>query len=150
MFTPGTLIFFNPFPFTDGSAKPKYFLVLAKMNGEVIVASLPSSQNHLPASQHQQYGCLDDAESGISAFVIEAGQAITKDGWSFEKDTFLYGFWLADFEQGKLETSLAEQQATHKIVGILAPDLLNAILHCFAHSAVVKKKYTRVLQSAIS
>ena len=150
MFTPGTLVFFNPFTFADGSAKPKFFLVLANSDNETIVASLPSSQNHLPTNMHQQYGCIESPESSISAFVMKAGELVTTNGWAFDKDSFLYGFWLDSFEQAALQQQLQEKQVNHSVIGVLEPRLFKAILACFAQSAIVKRKFKRVLQAALA
>lgn len=150
MFTPGTLLFFNPFTFTDGSAKPKFFLVLANSDNETILASLPSSQNHLPASMHQQYGCIESAESSISAFVMKAGEPVATNGWAFDKDSFLYGFWLDSFAQAGLQQQLQQTQVNHSVIGVLKPQLFKAILTCFAQSAIVKRKFKRVLQAALA
>ena len=46
----GNLLYFNPFIFPDGGTpKPKYFLVLANVGDDVLLASLPTSKDHVPA-----------------------------------------------------------------------------------------------------
>ena len=52
MFSPGNLLYFNPFIFPDGGVpKPKYFLVLAEAGDDVLLASLPTSKDHVRQQQ---------------------------------------------------------------------------------------------------
>lgn len=46
MYEPGTLYYFKPFYFSDGSSKQKYFLTLYSDATTVVVASLPSSVDY--------------------------------------------------------------------------------------------------------
>lgn len=51
MYLPGTIFYFTPFYFNDGktASKNKYFIVLCNGKEQMIVASLPSSQDYVPA-----------------------------------------------------------------------------------------------------
>jgi len=81
LYTPGKLIYFDPFFFKDGSkSKPKYFLVLKIIENKIVLASLPSSKNHLPATQSIKHGCIEILESCINCYVFEKDKPITKDG----------------------------------------------------------------------
>jgi hypothetical protein len=83
LYSPGKLIYFDPFYFKNGDeSKPKYFLVLKVIDNNVILASLPSSKIHLPATQPIAHGCLEIPESGINCYIFEANKPITKCGWS--------------------------------------------------------------------
>lgn len=43
MFEAGSILFFDPFYFENGNnPKPKYFLVIKELDGQVILASLPN------------------------------------------------------------------------------------------------------------
>ena len=146
MYTPGKLIFFDPFFFKDGSAsKPKYFLVLKVFNESVILASLPSSQSHLPINQKIEHGCLEISESGINCYVFEANRPITKNGWSFKFDTFLHGLWLDDFNIAELKANYSIEGVDYQIVGELTDEELNSVINCFKNSSSVKRKYKRIL-----
>jgi hypothetical protein len=103
LFTPGQLIYFDPFHFKNGAAsKPKYFLVLKIVQNNVILACLPSSVNHLPQNQVVVHGCLEIQEACITCYVFKKNRPITKTGWAFPLDTMLYGNWLDDFEMQTL------------------------------------------------
>ena len=147
MYTPGKLIYFDPFYFKDGGSKPKYFLVIKLVNENVVLASLPSSKVHLPADQSIQHGCLEVPDSGINCYVFEANRPVTKDGWSFELHTFLYGMWLDDYPIDVLKANHSIQGVDYDIIGELSDDELRRVIDCFLNSSSVKRKYKRLLAS---
>lgn len=146
MYTPGKLIYFDPFHFEDGSQpKPKYFLVLKVIAGNAILASLPSSVNHLPRAQALNHGCLEIPDACINCYIFEPGRPITTSGWSFPLHTMLYGNWLDDFEVKVLEANYPIKGVDYEIIGDLTEEELNGVIHCFANSSTVKRKYRRML-----
>ena len=146
MYTPGKLIFFDPFFFKDGSAsKPKYFLVLKVINDEAILVSLPSSQSHLPADQEIKHGCLEIPDSGLNCYIFEANRPITKDGWSFKLNTFLHGLWLDDFNISELKANYSIENVDYEIIGELTDAELQNVINCFKNSTSVKRRYKRLL-----
>jgi hypothetical protein len=144
----GRIFYFDPFHFKNGDTKPKYFLVLKEMDGQVILACLPSSKVHLPAAQPLPHGCLDQPENGINCYIIEANRPITQNNWSFPQTTFLYGMWLDDFLISQLESRYSIAGVDYEIIGDLLPDELDHILNCFRNSAQVKRKYKRWLNGS--
>jgi len=146
VYTPGKLIYFDPFHFKDGSQpKPKYFLVLKVVNDNVILASLPSSVNHLPSMQVLSHGCLEIPDACINCYIFEPGRPVTTSGWSFSFHTMLYGNWLDDFDVKVLEANYSIQGVDYEIVGELTEHELKSIINCFASSSTVKRKYRRLL-----
>lgn len=145
MYIPGRIIYFDPFYFKDGGNKPKYFLVLKEYNGKVILATLPSSQNHLPVSQAIDHGCLELPEIGINCYIFEAHKPITTNGWFFGLHTFLYGFWLEDYDIAMLEKNYSIPGVDYEIIGDLNSEELQNVINCFKNSSVVKRKYKRIL-----
>lgn len=147
MYTPGKLIYFNPFFFKNSSgSKPKYFVVLKVVNDEVLLASLPSSKIHLPQTQQVVHGCLEIPESCINCYVFKATNPICKDGWYFPLDTFLYGEWLDDYTIEQLEAAYSIEHVDYEIIGELTEEELAAVIRCFVNSSRVKRKYKRMLQ----
>jgi hypothetical protein len=146
LYIPGRVIYFDPFYFKDGGHKPKYFLVLKNINGRVILASLPSSKDHLPAAQAINHGCLEIPEMGINCYVLEAEKPITTNGWFFPVRTFLYGFWLDDFEIAVLEENYSIAGVDFEIVGDLQENEFKNIIECFKNSSVIKRRYKKLLQ----
>jgi hypothetical protein len=146
VYTAGKLIYFDPFHFKDGSQpKPKYFLVLKVIGENAILASLPSSVNHLPRNQALNHGCLEIPEACINCYIFEPGRSITTSGWSFSFHTMLYGSWLDDYEVSSLKRNYPIAGVDYEIVGDLTEVELNGIIHCFANSSTVKRKYRRIL-----
>jgi hypothetical protein len=146
LYTPGKLIFFDPFYFKNGSAsKPKYFLVLKIIDGTAILASLPTSKSHLPANQKIVHGCLEIPDSCINCYVFESNKAITKDGWAFGLDTFLHGVWIDDFSISELEASYVIENVDYEIIGELTDAELQNVIDCFRNSSSVKRRYKKLL-----
>lgn len=147
MYTPGKIIFFDPFFFKKGGSKPKYFLVLKVIDDNTILVSLPSSQPHLPAAQIIQHGCLEIPESCINCYIFEANKPITKSGWSFHLNTFLHGLWLDDFSITDLMANYSIENVEYEIIGELTDNELKNVINCFANSSSVKRKYKRILST---
>jgi hypothetical protein len=145
LYTPGKIIYFDPFHFKDGGSKPKYFLVLKVVDGDAILASLPSSQPHLPAGQTIQHGCLEIPDSCINCYIFEANRPITNDGWSFDLNTFLHGLWIDDFSISALEERYSIENVEYEIKGELTAAELAAVIQCFKNSSSVKRRYKRIL-----
>lgn len=50
MFEEGNLLLFHPFLFKNGApSKDKFFLVLEKTDDDLLLASLPTSKDHVPS-----------------------------------------------------------------------------------------------------
>lgn len=112
-----------------------------------VLASLPSSQPHLPVAQKIEHGCLELPESCINCYIFEANRIITKTGWSFEKHTFLHGQWLDDFSVSELMSQYAIENVEYEIIGELTDEELKNVIDCFVNSGTVKRKYKRILSS---
>ena len=96
MFEEGNLLLFHPFLFKNGATpKDKFFLVLGNVEGELLLASLPTSKDHVPSDVEVKHGCIDLPERDVNIFVFVAGEEIVlkQDGeyFSFSKNTFVYG-----------------------------------------------------------
>jgi hypothetical protein len=147
LYTPGKLIYFDPFYFKDGNkSKPKYFLVLKVVENSVVLACLPSSVNHLPQGQKLAHGCLEIPDACINCYVFEKSRPITKDGWSFPFHTMLYGNWLDDFPLELLSRNYPISGVDYEIMGDLTDAELKNVTDCFSNSASVKRKYKKWLQ----
>lgn len=59
MYTPGNILYFTPFYFANGNqSKPKYFIVLASDGDNLVVVSLPTSQDRIPTFLDKKHGCI--------------------------------------------------------------------------------------------
>jgi hypothetical protein len=92
MYIPGTIVYFTPFYFSDGSSKNKYFLVLATCENSLLVASLPTSKDYIPRSIEKRHGCINDDTRRVNCYFFKAGTIISECGrFGFERDTYVYG-----------------------------------------------------------
>ena len=75
MFEKGNLLLFRPFVFKNGAMpKDKFFLVLENVDGNLLLASLPTSKDHVPSDVEVKHGCLDLAERFVNVFVFLSGE----------------------------------------------------------------------------
>ena len=146
MFEPGNLLFFDPFIFPDGGQpKAKYFLVLADMDNGILLASLPTSKDHVPADVALKQGCLEMPERMVNVFVILAGQTVTDNGFCFKVNTFIYGANIRSYDTEVFLDQQAEEEVRISIVGKLEKSLFNTIKDCLRKSDAVRKNYKRYL-----
>ncbi len=146
MYSEGNIIYFDPFYFKNGSASTrKYFLVLKNMGDSAILASLPSSVIHLPSFVDIKHGCIDIPESCISCYIFEQRKPITKCGWAFDLNTFLYGNWLDDYTLDILKETYQIEGVEYEIIGRLTDVELQNVKNCFKNSNVVKRRYRKLL-----
>lgn len=60
MFKEGNLLKFSPFIFKNGACpKNKFFVVLKEAENAMILASLPTSKDHVPADMQLKEGCME-------------------------------------------------------------------------------------------
>lgn len=139
--TEGTLLFFDPFVFKNGATpKPKYFIVLANTDDGVMLASQPTSKDHVPADTVVVRGAVNIPERGVNAFVFEAGDLVT-DTFSFPRRTFVYGEQVDDYT----EEDLQAMGSAVRNLGVLKPELLADMRACLKQSANIKRKYIKWL-----
>ena len=151
MFKEGNLLYFKPFYFKNGSApKNKYFLVLKNIEGKLLLASLPTSQDHIPTDVSICSGICEFADRGLSAYIFIAGQEIatepkTMQRFAFQKNTFIYGeqidtypisIFLSQMESGKLSVHIA---------AILDSEIIEEIKNFIQSSCTVKGKFKKML-----
>jgi hypothetical protein len=147
MFKEGTIIYFNTFYFNnpDTPPKPKYFIVLKQVNNTTILASLPSSQKHLPNSLQSTYGCLELPDSGIGCFAFKSGIPVTTNGFAFPLDSYLYGQHVDEYYIDNITELYPFEGIQYEIIGDLLSDILQEIINCLKNSAAVKKRFKRYL-----
>ena len=150
MFKEGNLLFFRPFLFKNG-AKPqdKFFLVLKNVDGNILLASLPTSKDHVPSNLKVEHGCLDVPERMFNAFIFLAGEkvAVKEDGiyFTFKKNTFIYGANLDVYPVEKFDSQKRMAQTSIEKIGILEESVFNDLIACMSESKMVKNKFRRML-----
>lgn len=102
MFAEGQLLKFVPFLFKNGApSKPKYYVVLKHMDlaGGLMMASLPTSQDHVPGDLSDRIGCVSSSERGVNSYVFAAGEQVTDAGFAFPLRTYVYGEQVDEYSQ---------------------------------------------------
>ena len=139
------LLFFPDFYFKNGGHKAKYFLVLKVSDDNTVLASLPSSQDYVPAYAEGQTDCIDIPEASFNCFRFEKDVRVTEDSnFCFSKTTFLYG-QLLDFYDNQYFDDYPVEGIDYEIKGLLSEALFDQIIDCFKKSSSVKRKFQRLL-----
>lgn len=150
MFEEGNLLRFVPFLFKNGAVpKPKYFVVLKSLDGDMLLASLPTSKDHIPADMMMERGCLNVPERRLSIFVFLAGEMIAADEndkeFAFPFNTFIYGADIDTYPLSVFEKQIEEHSTTVSIVGKLQYAIFQELKDCLKSSPMVKNKFRRLL-----
>ena len=146
MFAQGTLIYFTPFYFKNGSSKNKYFLVLANTGNSIIIASLPTSKDHIPDSIMKKHGCIFDENMKISCYFFQKNRIISECGtFGFPEDTYIYGEQIDFFDLKILQPIYKNNGKDYTVKCKLSNIEFEAIKECLKKSGVVKQKIKKHL-----
>ena len=151
MFEIGNLLLFRPFIFKNGAIpKDKFFLVLENIDGELLLASLPTSKDHVPSDVEVKHGCLELSERFVNVFVFMSGEEVlckaNGERFSFSKNTFVYGANLDVYYVSQFELQERLAQTTIELIGTLDAEIFNELKDCLANSKMVKNKYRKMLK----
>lgn len=145
MFQKGQLLRFDPFIFPDGGQPKSKFFVVLNNNGEgVLLASLPTSKDHVPSDVVFNGGCLEMPERNINVFGFLPGQTVT-DRFSFPLPTFIYGSALRIYPQNEFIRQQTAGETLITDLGIIDNTLFTSLLECLRNSSEVKRKYKKLL-----
>jgi len=150
MFEERDLLYFDPFKFENGTSKPKYFLVLKNIDGVSILASLPTSKDHVPGDLELRSGCFEIPERRINIYVFLAGTdvAVNSDSgehFSFEKNTFIYGANIDSFPIESFIEQESKKETTITMKGKLKQEIFDDLVNCLKKSFLVKNKFKKLL-----
>ncbi len=147
MFEEGELLYFEPFIFPDGGTpKNKYFVVLKEMQNDFLLASLPTSKDHVPSDVTYEKGCLEMPERNVNIFVFKAQEPVTSS-FSFPLPTFIYGALLRKYPRQSFCQLIASGEIKVRSLGQINETLFRELIDCLRHSAMVKGKYRKLLNS---
>ena len=147
MYTPGNILYFTPFYFKNGEeSKSKYFIVLHSNSSNTIVASLPTSKDHIPSFVVKKHGCINLDPINFNCYYFVNGTVIADNGWSFPRDTYVYGQQIDTFDKGIFEEIYAIEGVDYEIVGKLTITEFSSLKNCILNSASVKRKIKILLR----
>jgi hypothetical protein len=146
MYTPGTIVYFTPFRFADGSSKNKYFLVLATGEDDLLVANLPTSKDHVPRSIAKKHGCINDDAARVNCYFFEAKRVISECGtFGFERDTFVYGEQVTFADIRIMQSFYKDEGKDYRIVCKLSNIEFRSVKECLKRSKGIKNKFRKIL-----
>ena len=146
MFEPGNLLYFNPFIFPDGGdPKPKFFVVLGEVDETVLLASLPTSKDHIPSDVEVISGCLEIPERMVNAYTFLANEVVTDNGFFFGKNTFVYGQNIKTYNTIAFSEQEKAGETEIELKGNLKADLFTALKDCLRNSDAVRKRFKQYL-----
>ncbi len=146
MFEPGNLLYFNPFIFPDGGdPKPKFFVVLGEVDETVLLASLPTSKDHIPSDLEVKSGCLEIPERMVNAYTFLANEVVTDNGFFFEKNTFVYGQNIKTYNTIAFSEQEKAGETEIELKGKMKADLFTALKDCLRNSDAVRKRFKQYL-----
>lgn len=144
-FATGTLLRFDPFYFPDGGTpKAKYFIVILDAGDSAMLASLPTSKDHVPAGERGVRGCVELPDRNFNAFMLPAGEPVTET-FSFPRDTFIYGGSVHLYDKAKIAAPVIDGRSHMEEIGRIRPALFGELTDCLKTSASVRRKYRRML-----
>lgn len=150
MYTPGNILYFKPFVFPNGhTPKNKYFIVLQTIDSNVLIASLPTSQDHIPKMILKKHGCIDEPEYQVNCYCFQPGQIITKNNFAFPVETFVYGYQVDQFDKSKFDSMYVVAGVDYEIIGELIDNEYLSLINCIQNSASVSRKIRRWLGAKI-
>lgn len=150
MYTPGNILYFKPFYFPNGNpSKNKFFIVLKTEGKHSIIATLPTSKDHIPASIEKKHGCIDVFELRFNCYYLQAKKPIADNGWAFPVETYIYGPQIAEFNKANFDSIYSVEGVDYEIKGQLKEKEYNDILNCIKNSRTVSRKIRRALGAVI-
>lgn len=141
MFAEGQLLRFDPFRFKNGTpGKPKFYVVLKHMGEDLMMASLLTSQDHVPGDLSDRTGCVSVVERGVNAYVFAPEEQVT-ERFAFPLRTYVYGEQVDEYSQSYLDAMGSDADD----LGLLPSDRLETLRECLKQSPLIKRKYFKLL-----
>lgn len=146
MFSPGNILYFSNFVFPNGNpCKPKYFIVISMTDEEFVVASLPTSHDHIPDGLPKVHGCINNSEMCVNCYYFEKGKAVSECGeFAFPLDTYVYGEQVMMVDKKLLEGTYKEGLDYKKLCKLKDSEY-RSLTHCLRLSSSMKRKIKQSL-----
>lgn len=144
MFEERNLLYFDEYYFENGNpAKPKYFLVLKSDENGMMLISLPSSKDYIPANIEKKHGCINIPEKQIGCYFFQNNIPITECDFSFPLDTYVYAALITN--QAIKTIEYIYKPKDYKLIGKLKQNEHQNILNCLKNSPNIKSKFRKLL-----
>ncbi|MFP5040487.1 hypothetical protein [Parasediminibacterium sp. JCM 36343] len=150
MFSEGQLLYFTPFNFKNGDEPAnKFFIVLKNVDGNTIVASLPTSKPNPPALIDITHGCINKDERMFNCYLFGAGKKVCKNGFCFELNTHVYGNQINAYNEKDFtkDNERCVEGVHYFVKGELTELELKSLLDCIRNSKSIKNKIKKYFPS---
>lgn len=143
---PFEILYFPTFHFKNNAPpKPKFFITLKNLDDEIIVVSLPSSQDFIPDNIKLE-GCIEYPDKCISCFCFLRNSDICDDtDFKFSKDTFIYANAVDSYSLSKLKEHYPIKDIDYFVKGTLSETFKNSLHKCLMNSHDLKRKIKKIL-----
>jgi hypothetical protein len=146
MYEEGNIIYFTPFYFKNGNtAKDKYFVVLKNVEEKLILATLPTRRDNIPAKDTIKDGCVELPEINLNCFVISEKTQATECGKYFDFPTHIYGHQLDTHTLEQLDSNYKIEDVDYEIWGKMDSSVFEKLIECLRTSNSVKRKHIKLL-----
>ena len=147
MFLEGQLLYFTPFYFKNNNEPAnKFFIILRNVDGNTVVASLPTSKANPSSLINISHGCINIADRMFNCYLFQAGRKVCKNGFCFELNTHVYGNQVDTYTFDELTKGNTIKEGIHYIVkGELDTVELNSLQDCLIKSNNIKNRIRRLL-----
>lgn len=143
---PFEILYFPNFIFKNGAKpKAKFFITIKNFDNEIMVVSLPSSQDFVPDSIKAE-GCIEYPDRFISCFCFYKDKVICNDTtFKFLKDTFIYANYIDTYSLSKLSEHYPVKGIDYIIKGTISEPYKTDLFNCLKNSHDLKKKIKKIL-----
>jgi hypothetical protein len=146
MYKAGNILYFTPFYFKNGNkAKPKYFVILKEIDGESILASLPTRKDSIPENEVIERGCVELPDINLNCFVFSPEIEVTKCNKFFDFKTHIYGYQIDSYKIEDLNDIYRIEETDYVIFGEMKDEIFSQLIDCLKDSKAVKRKFIRLL-----
>ena len=149
MFSEGSVLYFTPYYFTKGDvgkSKNKYFVVIKDAGNDILVTSLPTSQDHIPSKYNHLDGCINIEDINFNCYKFPAKKIVSAcNGRSFPHTTYIYGANIDILNKSDLLNKYPNAGSDYRKEFALRSDILEDIKQCLKNSRCVKRAVKRCL-----
>ena len=115
-----------------------------------MLASLPTSHDHIPSNKEKVHGCIDDSTINFNCYYFQAGKVVAyneidETEFFFPRDTYVYGYRISFFDLVKFEVLINRGQCDVTYKGRMADDEYKQLKDCLKKSSSVKRAFRRLL-----
>jgi hypothetical protein len=145
MFSQGNILYFDNYIFSNGSSKPKYFLVI-KDNVEdnnILLLSLPSSKVHVPEEFAGNHGCLNIRQKGLGCYIFNNSVPVTECGFKFPLMTYIYAEFVTTASIASVQNAYKPDE--YRLIGKLLKKEHDDIIECMKKSPKLINKFKKHL-----